>query len=456
MYNFIVKCTVIIIKKEEFKKYMDLSILFKIFIIFILLFGSAIFVMAEFALVKLRPTRIQELAKSGNKKAKLLLEMVENLDSYLSATQLGITIVSLGLGWIGESTFFAMFNPLFQVIGLNETITHTISYAVSFSFMTLLHVVLGELVPKTMAIQAAEKASFRIVRPIYIFSKIMYPIIWSLNGLANLITKSMGYSSVSAHGEIHSEQELRTIMRSSRAHGKINDTEYRYVERVFEFDNKIAKEIMTPRTEVEAIDLADSYAVIMRQMKQEEYTRYPVIEDGDKDDIIGVLNVKKLLFSDKQIKTTEELEEFISPAIKVFEHTPISQVLKIIKQNREHMIIVTDEYGGTSGILTLEDIIEELTGEIRDEFDEDEQSLIKKLKNGHYLVDGWVPIQDVNALFGINIPHEEVDTIGAYIYMIKYETRIGATYEIEDVIFKVRSTDDHQIRQIEIWRKEEN
>lgn len=434
---------------------MDLSILFKIFLIVLLLLGSALFVMAEFALVKLRPTRIQELAKTGNKKAKILSNMVNHLDNYLSATQLGITIVSLGLGWIGESTFFALFNPIFKILNINEAITHTISYTVSFSFMTLLHVVLGELVPKTMAIQAAEKASFRIAIPIYIFSKLMHPVIWSLNGLANVITRSLGYSSVSSHGEIHSEQELRTIMQSSRAHGKINDTEYRYVERVFEFDNKIAKEIMTPRTEIEAIDLDDSIAIIMRQMKQEEYTRYPVIEDGDKDDIIGIINVKKLFFADKDIKSTEDLEEFISPAIKVFEHTPISQVLKIIKQNREHMIIVTDEYGGTSGILTLEDIIEELTGEIRDEFDEDEQSLIKKLKNGHYLVDGWVPIQDINALFSVNIPHEEVDTIGAYIYMIKYESKIGATYEFDNIIFKVRSTDDHQIRQIEIWKKEE-
>ncbi|MBF0715843.1 hemolysin family protein [Gemelliphila palaticanis] len=433
---------------------MDLSILLKILLIILLLLGSALFVMAEFALVKLRPTRIQELAKTGNKKAKILLNMVNHLDNYLSATQLGITIVSLGLGWIGESTFFALFNPLFHLLNINEAITHTISYTVSFAFMTLLHVVLGELVPKTMAIQAAEKASFRIAIPIYFFSKLMHPVIWSLNGLANLITRSLGYSSVSAHGEIHSEQELRTIMQSSRAHGKINDTEYRYVERVFEFDNKIAKEIMTPRTEIEAVDLEDSLAIIMRQMKQEEYTRYPVIEYGDKDDIIGIINVKKLFFADKEIKSTEDLEEFISPAIKVFEHTPISQVLKIIKQNREHMIIVTDEYGGTSGIVTLEDIIEELTGEIRDEFDEDEQSLIKKLKNGHYLVDGWVPIQDINSLFSVSIPHEEVDTIGAYIYMIKYESKVGATYEYEDVVFKVRSIDDHQIRQIEIWKKE--
>ncbi len=434
---------------------MDLSILFKILLIVTLLLGSALFVMAEFSLVKLRPTRIKELAKDGNKKAKLLVKMVDSLDNYLSATQLGITIVSLGLGWIGESTFFALFHPILSLIGTNETFIHSITYFVSFSFMTLLHVVIGELVPKSMAIQTAEKCAFRIARPIYIFSKIMHPVIWTLNGLANLIAKSLGYSSISEHGEIHSEQELRTIMKSSRAHGQINDTEYRYVERVFEFDNKIAKEIMTPRTEVEAIDLENSLAIIMRQIKQEEYTRYPVIEDGNKDDIIGILNVKKLLFADTPPKTTEDLEEFISPAIKVFEHTPIPQVLKIIKQNREHMIIITDEYGGTSGIVTLEDIVEELTGEIRDEFDEDEQSLIKKLKNGNYLVDGWVSIQDINALFEVDIPHEEVDTIGAFVYMIKYEAKIGATYNVQNLTFKVRSVDENQIRQIEIYREDD-
>ncbi|MBF0710554.1 MULTISPECIES: hemolysin family protein [unclassified Gemella] len=431
---------------------MDLSIILKIFLIIILLLGSALFVMAEFSLVKLRPTRVQELAKTGDKNSKLILHMLDNLDNYLSACQLGITIVSLGLGWVGESTFHALLHPVFDLLNLNPSISHTISFVFAFSLMTLLHVVLGELVPKTMAIQAAEKSSYRIARPLYIFYKIMKPFIWALNGLAGIIINSMGYSSLAGHGDIHSEQELRTIMQSSRAHGQINDNEYRYVERVFEFDNKIAKEVMTPRTEVEAIDLEDSLAVISRQMKQEEYTRYPVIRDGDKDDILGILNVKKLLFADKEITESSNLEEFISPAIKVFEHTPISQVLKTIKQTREHMIIITDEYGGTSGILTLEDIVEELTGEIRDEFDDDEQSLIKKLKNGHYLVDGWVPIQDINSLFSINLPHEEVDTIGAYIYLQKYEYKVGATYLIKDVNFKVLTVEENQIRQIEIWK----
>ena len=204
---------------------------------------------------------------------------------------------------------------------------------------------------------------------------------------------------------------------------------------------------------MEAIDLSDSLGIITRQMKQEEYTRYPVIENGDKDQIIGILNVKKLLFTDKKIESTEDLEEYITPAIKVFEHTPISQVLAIIKQNREHMIVITDEYGGTSGVVTLEDIVEELTGEIRDEFDEDELSLVKKLKNGHYLVDGWVPIQDVNALFKVQLPHEEVDTIGAYVYMQKYEAKVGAVYSIDKLTFVVRKVEEHQIRTLEVWKE---
>ena len=432
---------------------MDLSILIKIIVIILLLAASAVFVMFEFALVKLRPTRIKEIAEDGNKTAKILLKMVDQLDHYLSATQLGITIVSLGLGWLGESTFHALFNPIFEVFKLNETLTHTISLVVSFGFMTLLHVVLGELVPKTIAIQSAEKTCFKVAWPMYWFDKVMRPLVWILNSLANVIAKLFGFEPASEHDDIHSEQELRTIMKLSRAHGQINDIEYRYVERVFEFDNKIAKEIMTPRTEVEAIDLSDSLGIITRQMKQEEYTRYPVIENGDKDQIIGILNVKKLLFTDKKIESTEDLEEYITPAIKVFEHTPISQVLAIIKQNREHMIVITDEYGGTSGVVTLEDIVEELTGEIRDEFDEDELSLVKKLKNGHYLVDGWVPIQDVNAVFKVQLPHEEVDTIGAYVYMQKYEAKVGAVYSIDKLTFVVRKVEEHQIRTLEVWKE---
>lgn len=416
--------------------------------------ASAFFVMFEFALVKLRPTRIEELAKKGNKTAKKLSYMVEHLDHYLSATQLGITIVSLALGWIGEATFHSLFSPLLKIFNLSESTTHTISYIISFSFMTLLHVVLGELVPKTIAIQSAETASFKVAWPMYMFDKIMRPVVWLLNSLANIIAKLFGYDVASEHNNLHSEQELRTIMKSSRAHGLINDVEYRYVERVFEFDNKIAKEIMTPRTEVEAINLEDSLGVIMRQIKQEEYTRYPVIEDGDKDNILGILNVKKLLFSDKELTCSEDLKKFITPAIKIFEHTPIAQVLTIIKQNREHMIVITDEYGGTSGVVTLEDIIEEITGEIRDEFDEDEQSMIKKLKNGHYIVDGWVAIQDINSIFNSNLPHEEVDTIGAYIYLLKYEAKLGATYKYENLNFIVRKVEDNQIRTLEIWKDE--
>ena len=287
----------------------------------------------------------------------------------------------------------------------------------------------------------------------YMFDKVMRPLVWLLNSLANLIAKMLGFEPASEYDDIHSEQELRTIMKSSRLHGQINDVEYRYVERVFEFDNKIAKEIMTPRTEVAAIDMSDSLGIIMRQLKQEEYTRYPVIEDGDKDKILGILNVKKLLFTDKPIETTKDLEEYIAPAIKIFEHTPISQVLATIKQNREHMIVITDEYGGTSGVVTLEDIVEEITGEIRDEFDEDEQSLIKKLKNGHYLVDGWVPIQDVNALFHVQLPHEEVDTIGAYVYLEKYEAKVGAVYSIDKLTFVVRKVEENQIRTLEVWKE---
>ena len=183
--------------------------------------------------------------------------------------------------------------------------------------MTLLHVVLGELVPKTIAIQSAEKNMFASSLAMYMFDKVMRPLVWLLNSLANLIAKMLGFEPASEHDDIHSEQELRTIMKSSRLHGQINDVEYRYVERVFEFDNKIAKEIMTPRREVEAIDMSDSLGIIMRQLKQEEYTRYPVIEDGDKDKILGILNVKKLLFTDKPIETTKDLEEYIAPAIKI-------------------------------------------------------------------------------------------------------------------------------------------
>lgn len=432
---------------------MDLSLIINFALIFVLLVLTGFFVASEFAIVKVRKTRIEELARNGNVSAKIAEGIIKHLDTYLSVCQLGITITALALGWLGEPTFEHLLHPIFLMFNISETMAATISLITAFSLMTFLHVVLGELVPKSMAIQSAERITLVVARPLYWFSVLMKPFVWLLNSSALALAKLFGYQSVNEN-DAHSEDELRSILEESYEHGQINSSEYRYVDRIFEFDNRVAKEIMVPRTEMSVIDINDSLGVSLRTMRQEGYTRYPVV-DGDKDDIIGVLNIKRIF--QKELESVSDLKKYVTSVDKVFEHTPISQILMRMQKEREHLIILTDEYGGTSGIVTLEDIIEEIIGEVRDEFDDQEERAIKKLKNGHYLIEGRVAIQDINDYFDIDIPHEEVDTLSGWIYIQNYAANEGDVYYFDNIAFRVVSIEEDRIVQIEAWvNKKEN
>lgn len=432
---------------------MDLSLIINFILIFILLILTAFFVASEFAIVKVRKTRIEELAKNGHASAIRAEMIIKQLDTYLSVCQLGITITALALGWLGEPTFEHLLQPIFLMFNLSATMSATVSLIIAFSLMTFLHVVLGELVPKSMAIQRAESITLFVARPLYWFSLIMKPFVWLLNSSAMALAKIFGYKA-SNKGDAHSEDELRSILEESYEHGQINSSEYRYVDRIFEFDNRVAKEIMVPRTEMSVIDINDSLGVSLRTIRQEGYTRYPVV-DGDKDAIIGILNIKRIF--QKELETVEDLKKYITSVDKVFEHTPISQILMRMQKEREHLIILTDEYGGTSGIVTLEDIIEEIIGEVRDEFDDQEERAIKKLKNGHYLIEGRVAIQDINDYFDIDLPHEEVDTLSGWIYIQNYAVNEGDIYHFDNIAFRVVNIEEDRIVQIEAWlNTEEN
>ncbi|MEB9817235.1 hemolysin family protein, partial [Bacillus cereus] len=379
-----------------------------------------------------------------------------NLDEYLSACQLGITVTAMGLGWLGEPTIEKLLHPLFEKWNLNPSISSVLTFGLAFMIMTYLHVVVGELAPKTMAIQKAERVTLLLAGPLMMFYKVMYPFIWVLNGSARVITGLFGLKPASEHEVAHTEEELRLILSDSYESGEINQAEYKYVNNIFEFDNRIAKEIMVPRTEIVGFYLEDSVEEHMKVIQNERYTRYPIFGE-DKDDIIGMVNVKDFFirYMTEDQKDLSSIRSYMRPIIEVMETTPIHDLLLQMQKKRIPMAVLYDEYGGTAGIVTLEDILEEIVGEIRDEYDEDEAPPIQHVNEQHIIVDGKVLISEVKDLFGLHIEEDDVDTIGGWIMMQNHEIEEGQHVDAEGYEFKVLEKDAYQIKRVEIRKMEQ-
>ncbi|WHY00534.1 hemolysin family protein [Neobacillus sp. DY30] len=413
---------------------------------------TGFFVAVEFAIVKVRPSRIDQLIAEGKKGAVSAKRVVNHLDEYLSACQLGITVTALGLGWLGEPTVQKLIHPLFSAINLNQSLSHLISFIIAFASVTFLHVVVGELAPKTVAIHKAEEVALMFAAPIIGFTKVMRPFIWALNGSARLLVGIFGLKPESEQELAHSEEELRLLLSESFRKGEINQNELNYVNNIFEFDERVAKEIMVPRTEMSSLSINDTLDVVVSRVRTENYSRYPVIE-GDKDNIIGILNVKALITAQIMNKNHTEamsLRPFIKPVIKAIETIPIHDLLVRMQKERSQMAILVDEYGGTSGLVTVEDIIEEIVGEVRDEFDTDEVAKIQKVKEGHYLLDGKVLIEDVNSLLGTNITGDRIDTIGGWFLTQNFDVEIGTEAKFDGYLFKVREAVGHHILYLDV------
>ncbi|MBY6036266.1 hemolysin family protein [Fictibacillus nanhaiensis] len=422
--------------------------IFNVLMIIILIILTAFFVVTEFAIVKVRKTRIDHLASEGNSKALAAQKVIGNLDGYLSACQLGITITALGLGWLGEPTVEIFMRPLFVNFGLSEGLTHTLSFSIAFFIITFLHVVLGELAPKTVAIQKAESMSLATAKPIILFHKVMYPFIFLLNGSANLLTRIFGISPASEHEVVHTEEELRLILSESLQGGEINQSEYRYVNRIFEFDDRVAKEIMIPRTEMVCLFLENSSEENLGIMREEKFTRYPVGKD-DKDHIVGLVNIKEF-FNEHFSNQEFELNDYIRPIITVHETIPIQKLLVKMQKDRTHMAVLVDEYGGTAGIVTVEDILEEIVGEIRDEFDADEEPEIQHVTNTKTVVDGKVLLSQINEIFALDIDNREIDTIGGWVLTRSIDLEKEHSFEYESYRFTILELEGRQIKKIGI------
>ncbi|GHH98785.1 hemolysin family protein [Neobacillus kokaensis] len=429
-----------------------MTVLLNLVIIAILIALTGFFVAMEFAIVKVRRSRIEQLIAEGKRSAVSAKQLVTHLDEYLSACQLGITVTALALGWLGEPTVERLFHPLLELLHLNKTVTHIVSFTLAFVVVTFIHVVAGELTPKSIAIQKAEQITLLFAKPMILFYKVMYPFIWALNGSARFLGRLFGLKQSSEHELAHSEEELRILLAESYESGEINRNEWQYLNNIFEFDERIAKEIMVPRTEMSCISVDASRQEVFHQLKTENYTRYPLME-GDKDHIIGMLNVKMFLTAQIAIKGSEwDLGKFVQPVIHAIETIPIHDLLLRMQKEGIQMAILMDEYGGTSGLVTVEDMIEEIIGEIRDEFDADEVPEIRKVEENHYIVDAKVPIRDMNDLLGTDLAADDIDTLGGWFLSQIADAEVTGGLEIVAAgwSFKVKEAEGYHIRFLEV------
>lgn len=426
----------------------DRLLVLNLVLVVILIAMTAFFVAVEFAIVRVRGSRVDQLIAEGHKKALAVKQVTSNLDGYLSACQLGITITALGLGWLGEPTVEEILHPLFHSLHIPEALGGVLSFIIAFVVITYLHVVVGELAPKTVAIRKAEAVAMFTAKPLILFTKVMRPFIWTLNGSANQLVRMIGIKPASEHEEAHSEEELQIIINESFESGKINQSEYGYVNRIFAFDNLLAKEIMVPRTDMVCLYTDKTREENLEIIKEQQYTRFPVVEQS-KDNVIGIINTKQFFLAYED-NPNLEVASILQPVMAVSEVTPVNELLQRMQREGTHIAILIDEYGGTAGLVTIEDILEEIVGEIRDEFDKEEEQPLVQLSETHLVVDGKVTINQINDLLLSNLDTEDVDTIGGWLYGRHPEMKIGETLEHQSLRFKLLEKEPHRFRKLEI------
>ena len=381
----------------------------------LLVLANAFFVAAEFALVSARRSRIDQMASDGDRLAKAAQTAMKNLNRYISATQLGITLTSLGLGWIGEPALAGLMDRFLSVFGVHPpaAAVHTVAgAATAFIVITFLHIVLGELTPKAFALMRAEATSRYLVIPLMVFAKVMSPAIAILYGAATWLMKKFGLSLQSeAQQHVHSPEELRLLVMQARAHGTLDETDSAMLAGVFDFHEKKAYDVMRPRTDVAALDIESTVEEVWAVVRQERYSRYPVYRET-LDDVLGVFLAKDLWLHDG--KQAFSLKEFVRPALYVPSSRPAERVMDDLRKSRAQMAVVLDEYGGTAGILTMEDLVEEVVGDIADEYDFAARTAV--VTDGVLELAGSLSLVDVRSDYGLPIPEGDWTTLGGYAF----------------------------------------
>lgn len=430
----------------------DNSLIMIILAIFFILL-NAFFVVSEFCLVKVRKSRLEELIKEKVPNAKLAFKMSNHLDTYLSATQLGITLSSLALGWIGEPAVARVLdNLLKESFKGNEILMHTISFSIAFTLITLMHVVFGELIPKSVAIARAEKSVLKIARPLYIFWILFSPVIKTFDFLAALGLKMLGIKAAKESEIAHSEEEIKIIVGESLKGGVLDSFETEIIKNAVDFSDTVTKEIMTPRRDMICINKQKSFEENLKVVFESKYTRFPYI-DGSKDNILGLIHIRDILglhFNGDD----KNFDKIVRKFVIVPENLSISKVLVMMNKQQISAALVVDEYGGTSGLLTMEDIIEEVLGEISDEHD-DTESGYRKINDEIYEFSGRYEIEGVEEILSISFDdNAEQVTIGGYVFnLIGRLPIVGDRVEDENCFYEVRKMDGVSIKTVKIRKK---
>lgn len=390
------------------------AIAWRLAAVLLLVAANAFFVAAEFALVGVRRSRIDALAAEGDAKAATVQNALKHLDRYISATQLGITLASLALGWIGEPALAGLVDRLAGMLGMPvpSGAEHTVAaIAIAFLIITFLHIVLGELAPKSVALIRPERVSRWVARPLMIFAQVMSPFIHVLNGTANRLLRLFGVEAASEAHHVHSPEELRLLVVQAHAHGTLDESDSQMLAGVFDFHQKKARDVMRPRTDVVAIDVESTQEEVWEVLRAERYSRYPVYRDS-LDDPLGVFLAKDLWLHDGSAPF--DLQAFVREALYVPESRPAELVLDDLRKTRAHMTVVLDEYGGTAGIITMEDLIEEVIGDIADEYDVANRLAV--VTDGVLELAGSMSLVDVRSDYGLRIPEGDWSTLGGYVF----------------------------------------
>ena len=402
------------------------DIAFRLALVIVLVLANAFFVAAEFALVGARRSRIETMANQGDRAARRVQRIFKQLDLYISSAQLGITLASLALGWIGESTVAVMIDQLLALVGVDvpPVATHTTSAIITaFVIITFLHITLGEQTPKSIAIVSAERLARWTALPLIGFTQLMMPFIWVLNSANNLFLRIIGVPRVTEMGHlVHSPEELRLMVVQARAHGTLDESDSAMLAGVFDFHEKRARDVMRPRTEIVALPITASEDEVWTVLRTERYSRYPVYE-ASLDDIVGVFLAKDLWLHDGA--TSFSLKDFVRQAMYVPDSRPAERVLDDLRKTRAHMAVVLDEFGGTAGILTMEDLVEEVIGDIADEYDLASREAIET--NGVLELAGSISLIDVRSDYKIPIPEGDWTTLGGYVF-----SRLGRVPRVGD------------------------
>lgn len=416
----------------------------------LLVLANAFFVAAEFALVGSRKTRLEAMARSGDRKSKLAFRAVSHLDRYISATQLGITLASLGLGWIGEPALAHLIDNGFTWLPdvAAGIATHTVAVIIAFTIITVLHIILGELMPKALALLFPEQVSRWVAAPLMGFAWIMAAPIAVLNGTSNRLLRLAKINPPGEHERLHSPEEIRMLVEQSQEGGGLGEEDARMIEGVFEFTEKVAQDVMTPRTQMAALASDLTVAEAADEVARARRSRYPVYSESI-DEIVGVVHAKDILISLRG-NSGDRISSIMRPPLFVPGTREVEDVLADMKRLKVHLAIVLDEYGGTAGIVTMEDLLEEIVGAIYDEYDRAETAPV--VEPGAPVIDGALPITELNTEYDLSLDDTEYTTVGGYIFgELGRLPRVGDRVTVQGYGLEVAEMEGRRVKKVRVW-----